>query len=91
MYLSSKGQVVIPAGVRRRLRLKTGQGLMVRAQANREVVFAPIEDDRQNLDEMLERARAWVDRSGRDLVEEFHERRRGEREREERNRAARSH
>ncbi len=85
--LSSKGQVVIPAEVRRRLGLQAGQVLAVRTGSGRELILAPVEDDATAVDEMLRRTRAWAARSGRDLVEELHQRRRQEREREARRRA----
>jgi AbrB family looped-hinge helix DNA binding protein len=78
--VSSKGQIVIPAGLRRKLGLHTGQTLAVRAGNGREVVFAPIEERAPDLDDMLRRTRAWAARSGRDLVEELHRRRRVERQ-----------
>ncbi len=85
--VSSKGQIVIPAALRRRLGLKTGQSLAVRAGNGREVVFVPVEEQPPDIDEMLKRARAWAARSGRDLVEELHRRRRAERRQETRRRA----
>jgi len=80
--LSSKGQLVIPAPLRRKLGLKTGQVLAVRTGAHREIVFSPAETDSQSLEMMLRQARSWVAAHRRDLVEELHQRRRRERERE---------
>ena len=80
--LSSKGQLVIPASMRRKLGLKTGQALAVRTGAHREIVLSLAETDSQGLEMMLRRARSWVAARQRDLVEELHERRRRERERE---------
>ena len=80
--LSSKGQLVIPAALRRKLGLKTGQALAVRAGAHRDIVLSPAEEASQGLDAMLRQARSWADGRGRDLVEELHERRRRERTRE---------
>ena len=82
VHLSSKGQLVIPASLRRKLNLKTGQALRVRSGAHREIVFSPAEADSQSLEVMLRQARSWVAASRRDLVEELHQRRRRERERE---------
>jgi AbrB family looped-hinge helix DNA binding protein len=79
--LSSKGQLVIPASLRRKLGLKTGQALTVRTSADREIVLSPAERDAKGLEAMLERTRRWPRSSRRDLVEELHERRRRERER----------
>jgi AbrB family looped-hinge helix DNA binding protein len=80
--LSSKGQLVIPAPLRRKLGFKTGQVLAVRIGAHREIVFSPAEVDSRGLDTMLKKARSWVTTRRRDLVEELHQRRRRERERE---------
>lgn len=82
--ISSKGQIVIPASVRRQLGLKAGQSLTVRTGRGRQVVLLPVEDGAPDVEDMLRRARAWVTRTGRDLVEELHERRRAERAREAR-------
>jgi AbrB family looped-hinge helix DNA binding protein len=80
--LSSKGQLVIPASVRRKLGLKTGQALAVRTGSHREIVLSPAEDDSRGLESMLAEARSWAAGQKRDLVAELHERRRRERVRE---------
>jgi AbrB family looped-hinge helix DNA binding protein len=80
--LSSKGQIVIPATLRRKLGLRTGQALAVRAGNGREVVFVPLEEQAADIHDMLRRAREWTTTTGRDLVEELHRRRQAERERE---------
>ena len=80
--LSSKGQLVIPAPLRRKLGWKTGQALAVRTGSHREIVFSPAEADSQSLEMMLRRARSWAAGRRRDLVEELHARRRRERERD---------
>ncbi len=80
--LSSKGQLVLPAPLRRKLGLKTGQVLAVRTGTHREIVLSPAEADSVGLETMLQRARSWAAGRRRDLVEELHERRCGERERE---------
>jgi AbrB family looped-hinge helix DNA binding protein len=77
--LSSKGQLVIPAALRRKLGMKTGQALAVHTGVGQEIVLSPA--DAPGLDGMLRRARAWKPNRRRDLVEELHERRRRERER----------
>jgi AbrB family looped-hinge helix DNA binding protein len=84
--LSSKGQLVIPAHLRRKLGLKTGQALAVRTRAHREIVFTPAEADSQGFEAMLHQTRSWAAGHRRDLVEELHQRRHGERERETRGR-----
>ena len=80
--LSSKGQLVIPASLRRRLGLKTGQALAVRTGTRREIVLSPAEEDSLGIEAMLDRARAWSGGRRRDLVAELHDRRRRERARE---------
>lgn len=80
--LSSKGQLVIPAPLRRQLGLKTGQALAVRTGPDRQIVLRPAEADAEGLGQMLRRARSWAPSRRRDLVEELHERRHRERERE---------
>lgn len=82
--LSSKGQIVIPADVRRRAKLRAGDALVVRSGARREIIFTPAEELSQDLDKVLRDARkwfaSWKKKTGRDPLEEFHERRRKERE-----------
>ena len=80
--LSSKGQLVIPAPLRRKLGWKTGQTLAVRSGSHREIVLSAAQADSQGLAIMLRRTRSWAPGRRRDLVEELHERRRRERERE---------
>ncbi len=91
VHLSSRGQIVIPAHVRRTLGLKTGQALSVATGNGREIVFRPVEDGLQDLDDMLRRIRSWAAKSGRDLVAELHQRRRREREEEIAKRGSRGH
>ena len=42
--MSSKGQIVIPIEMRRRLGLKAGHAQAVRAGTDRELVYKPVED-----------------------------------------------
>ena len=79
--LSSKGQLVIPASLRRKLGLTTGQALAVRAGADREIVLSPAETDSEDIEMLLRRTRSWAPAHRRDLVEELHQRRQRERER----------
>ena len=79
--LSSKGQLVIPAALRRKLGLKTGHALAVRGGAGREIVITPAEADSQALERALRRARSWTAGRRRDLVDELHRRRERERRR----------
>lgn len=82
--LSSKGQVVIPASIRRELGLKTGRVLRVRAQSPRQIVLSLPEEEPESLEEMLKRARAW--KSKVNLVDELHSWRQRQREEEARRR-----
>ncbi len=81
--VSSKGQIVIPVAFRRRLGLKTGLPLAVRAGTQDDI----IERDSNAVDEMLRRLRAAAKKLGGDPLRELHERRRREREIEARKRA----
>jgi AbrB family looped-hinge helix DNA binding protein len=89
--LSSKGQVVIPAAIRRRLRLKTGQPLMIRAGAKSEVILSAFEDPSREAEALLRRIRTAARGSPGDPVEELHRRRRAERELEARRHGSRNH
>jgi AbrB family looped-hinge helix DNA binding protein len=80
--LSSRGQVVIPAAIRRRLRLTTGEPLLVEAGPPGERVIILRGQSRDEIRQRLARGYAWFDRTGRDLVEELHESRRQARKRE---------
>ncbi|MCC6763487.1 MAG: AbrB/MazE/SpoVT family DNA-binding domain-containing protein [Deltaproteobacteria bacterium] len=80
--LSSKGQLVIPASLRRKLGFKTGQALAVRTGTDREIVLSPAAEDSRGFEAMLEQARSWAAARRRDLVAELHDRRRRERARE---------
>ena len=80
--VSSKGQIVIPAAVRRRLGLKTGQRLAIRATTQDEIVLRAADRDAAAVDEMLRRLRAAARKLGGDPLRELHERRRRERARE---------
>lgn len=89
--LSSKGQLVLPANIRRRLGLATGRLLRLRTQGDTKLTLSLLDEESVSLDEMLARARSWAKTSGRDLVEELHERRRAERRLEENRHGDRSH
>jgi AbrB family looped-hinge helix DNA binding protein len=80
--LSSRGQVVIPAAIRRRLRLTAGEPLLVETGPPGERVIILRGQSRDEIRERLVRGYAWFDRTGRDLVEELHESRRQARKRE---------
>jgi AbrB family looped-hinge helix DNA binding protein len=78
--VSSKGQIVIPVAVRRRLGLKTGQSLAVRAGTQDEIVLRPVDRDSGAVDEMLRRLRAAAKKLGGDPLRDLDERRRRQRE-----------
>src|SRR5262245_44740549 len=84
--VSSKGQIVIPIRLRRQARIRSGDVLAVRKGAGREIIFTPLEDAARNLDRVLLEARswfaAWAKKTGRDPLEELHQRRRLERKQE---------
>jgi AbrB family looped-hinge helix DNA binding protein len=80
--LSSRGQVVIPAAIRRRLRLTTGEPLLVETGPPGQRVIILRGQSRDEVRERLTRAYSWFERTGRDLVEELHESRRRARTRE---------
>ena len=81
--LSSKGQVVIPASVRRRLGLIAGELLSidVAAPPERAVTLRAALTPKQT-EALLEKGYAWFEKTNRDLVEELHEARRIARVRE---------
>ena len=80
--LSSRGQVVIPAAIRRRLRLATGETLLVETGPPGERVVVLRGQSRDEIRDRLVRAYAWFEKTGRDLVEELHESRRRARKHE---------
>lgn len=80
--LSSKGQLVLPARLRKELGLKTGRVLRVRATSDREIVLSLADATSSDVDAMLARAHAWTARTGRDLTAELHAARAREREAE---------
>jgi AbrB family looped-hinge helix DNA binding protein len=80
--LSSRGQVVIPAAIRRRLRLTAGEPLLVESGPPGERVIILRSPSRDEVQERLTRGYEWFRRTGRDLVEELHESRRRARKRE---------
>ena len=81
--MSSKGQIVIPAHVRRALGLKTGRILRLSTMSPRQILLSLPGDEEESLDEMLKRSRAW---RGPDLVEELHKLRQRGRDEEARRR-----
>src|SRR5438445_13154048 len=89
--MSSKGQIVIPAAVRRRLGIKTGQPQAIRANTQDEIVLRPADRDSDAVDEMLPRLRAAARKLGGDPLRELQGRRRRERARGARKPARWSH
>jgi AbrB family looped-hinge helix DNA binding protein len=75
--VSSKGQVVIPAAVRRQLGLRPGEELQVEigSEVERTIVLRA-RPTRQELRRLLERWHRWFEERGVDPVEELHESRR---------------
>ncbi len=86
VHVSSKGQIAIPVKIRRAMGLITGGELRVRLESPRKLVLTLPEYDDEALQQIFERAGQWTRKSGRDLVEELHERRRHERAQEARRR-----
>lgn len=84
--LSSKGQVVIPARVRRALRWRPGEQLTVEVgpAGKRALVLRGRTSD--EVEVMLSRGYEWLERSRRDLVAALHASRRSARARERRRR-----
>jgi AbrB family looped-hinge helix DNA binding protein len=82
--LSSKGQVVIPAWVRRRLSLAAGEELHVEiaSAADRTILLRGMQTEA--LERSLARGYEWLERSGEDPVASLHEARRKARQRERR-------
>jgi bifunctional DNA-binding transcriptional regulator/antitoxin component of YhaV-PrlF toxin-antitoxin module len=74
--------VVIPAAIRRRRRLTTGEALLVEIGPPGEGVIILHGQSRDEVRDRLARACSWFERTGRDLVEELHESRRQARKRE---------
>lgn len=76
--VSSKGQIVIPARLRRALGLKTGQSLRIR-QTGPGTVTLSRPDEHDEAEDMLDRVRASARTLGIDPVEDLHRRRARER------------
>jgi AbrB family looped-hinge helix DNA binding protein len=89
--VSSKGQIVIPVAVRRRLGLKTVRTLAIRANTQDEIVLRPADRDSDAVGEMLRHLRAAARKVGGDPLRELHERRRREHAREAQQRERWSH
>jgi len=88
LRLSSKGQIVIPADVRRELRLKTGSTLRLRTTEAQEIVLSANQED-VDVESARRSFEAWCKTTGRDPVEELYVRRRKERAEEARKREIR--
>ncbi|MGH9366114.1 MAG: AbrB/MazE/SpoVT family DNA-binding domain-containing protein [Thermoanaerobaculia bacterium] len=74
--LSSRGQVVIPASVRRRLRLEPGDLLRVEVEMSPRESIVLRRATKAEMERALEKGYGWFARTGRDPVEELHEARR---------------
>jgi AbrB family looped-hinge helix DNA binding protein len=81
--VSSKGQIVIPARLRRALGLKTGQSLRIR-QTGPGTVILSRPGDQDEVDDMLARVRSSAAALAIDPVEDLHRRRAHDRQLAER-------
>lgn len=86
--LSSKGQVVIPAAVREALGLSVGEVLTVELGAPGERAIVLRGAARTEIETRIMQGYAWLERTGDDPVEDFHEARRQARIREHERRGA---
>lgn len=77
--LSSKGQVVIPAPVRRALGLQPGESLSVEMGPRGDRSFVVRGGGSGEIDALLARGYAWLKRSGADPVAALHRSRRASR------------
>jgi len=84
--VSSRGQVVIPIGIRRQLQLSTGDELAVEVSPppERAIILRP--RSRADVERSLRKGYAWLRENGYDPVEALHQSRRRERARERRRR-----
>ena len=73
--------MVIPAPIRRRLNLGTGDVLQIEERPNGEIVLRA--RSRETALRQIAKGHAWFLDTGRDLVEELHQARRRERRREQ--------
>jgi AbrB family looped-hinge helix DNA binding protein len=87
--VSSKGQVVLPADVRRELGLVSGRQLRLTREGTK-IILTPVEATGRSSATALRKIRSAARAHSRDGVQELHERRRRERDSEGR-RAARGH
>jgi AbrB family looped-hinge helix DNA binding protein len=90
VHISSKGQIVIPAELRRAMGLTVGGELRVRLDSPRKLVLTVPEYDEDELRAIFAKSEEWTRKTGRDLVEELHHRRRQERARKAIRHGARS-
>jgi AbrB family looped-hinge helix DNA binding protein len=84
--LSTKGQVVLPAAIRRQLMLHEGDEMTVEVSPDDPATILLRVERLGDVDRVLEEGARWFERVGRDLVEELHAGRRRERARERRRR-----
>jgi AbrB family looped-hinge helix DNA binding protein len=74
--LSSKGQIVIPAEIRRRLRLSPGDELRIAVGAEGEPMLVLERLSSGEVQRRIERGYSWLERDGADPVETLHATRR---------------
>lgn len=84
--LSSKGQVVIPVEVRRRLGLIPGEELRIEVGSEAERTIVLRGQTKDEVDALIEKGYAWLQKTGLDMVEALHAERRKARRRERRRR-----
>lgn len=80
--LSSKGQIVIPARMRRVLGIERGQSLRMRLEGDRQIVLSAADAEPAEVEAGRAKLERWVADTGRDPVGELHARRRRERTRD---------
>jgi len=84
--VSSKGQIVIPAWVRRSLDLQPGDTLSVEISPAGDRAITLRSEGTRDIDRALRRGYRWLETRGPDLVEALHDARRTARARERRRR-----
>lgn len=78
--ISSKGQIVLPAALRRELGWSTGRLLQATPAPGGGITLTAADEEWEAIQDARRRIHEWEGATGRDLVEELHQRRRRERE-----------
>lgn len=84
--VSSKGQIVIPASIRRRLKLVAGEELLVEVASVSARTIVLRGRSAHEVEAALRKGYAWLERSGDDPIAALHEAREKARARERRRR-----